>query len=81
MNKIVKNVLWIGLAVVVLATAVLAVTGMMEDREDPQDRIAATGNHAMVIKAERSKRRGVPSVSPGFLKFQMQNKLTQADLL
>lgn len=65
MNKIVKNVLWIGLAVVVLATAVLAVTGMMEDREDPQDRIAATGNHAMVIKDGKIKTTGRPVSFPG----------------
>lgn len=58
MSKIVKNALWIGLTILVLAGAVLAVTGTLQNREDPQDRIAATGNHAMVIKDGKVKTTG-----------------------
>ena len=65
MNKIVKNILWIGLAAIVLATAAFAGISAVENRENPQDRIAASGNHAMIIKDGRVKTTGRPVSFPG----------------
>lgn len=65
MKKTVKNILWFGLAAAVLAAMALIVTGIVGNREDPQDRIAATGNHAMVIKDGKVKTTGRPVSFPG----------------
>lgn len=55
MNKIMKNILWVILWVGVLAAAVLVFIGAITSRPDPQDLIAATGNHTLAIKEGKVK--------------------------